>query len=81
MTMTTQDWPGSPESPPEVLLRIRVVGPFCVGGKVQAIGAELHIAAHMAHDLVSRGKAQLLDPQPEPARVPLKTFRHPVFSR
>jgi hypothetical protein len=77
--MTTEDVFGSRDHPSETLVRIRVLGPFCIGGKAQLIGSELHIAAHMALDLVSRGKAQLLDPQPEPARVPLKTFRHPVF--
>ena len=50
--------------PPDVLVRVRVLRAFYVGGEPQPIGTELKVSARFAREVASVGKAELLEPLP-----------------
>jgi hypothetical protein len=54
----------TPKNSPELmkLTRVRVLRPFCVGGKPLAIEEIVRIEYHVARDLAVIGKARIVEP-------------------
>lgn len=53
----------TPKNDPQLmrLVSVTVIRPFCVAGAPLAIGAEVLLEYHLARDLATLGKAQLVN--------------------